>query len=255
MATNQCDVNDSKLQLSSDPRDVISVVGGNSIEVVETKTSDKLIFTVNYREYVAPTITSNSGIYKVGVTVPSFKFDASFNKGSEEFVTQTMTPSKGLDLSVPFTWTESNITGTDVGLWPRYDGVPTLLHAVDTKGTVVQKPVGIEYRFLHYCGFTTKDSLTEAEIKQLVNRTDLLTSIKSKYASYVYNYSTMPTYIYWVFPFGADTITEASEGPLPVPLKLDLPNVLITDEGVPKLYRVVRTAVKTKFVNATILLK
>ena len=82
-----------------------------------------------------------------------------------------------------------------------------------------------------------------------------MTNILSTYSSFTYNSSTIPVYIYWVFPLGTTSFSEAFEGPLPVPLKLDMPNVSITDEGVTKVYRVIRTSVKSKLVNAKIELR
>ena len=254
MATNQCDVNDSKLQLSSDPRDVISVVGGNSIEVVETRTLDKLIFTVNYREYAAPTITVNTLIEKVGVTIPTVKFDASFNKGSVNFISRTMTPDKGLDLTIPFTWNEENVRGIEAGLWPRFNGSPILLSCNDEKGTTVTKQVGVEYRNLFYMGYSNKDTLTEADVKTLGNTYEktLLTSIKSKYSSYEYDYRGFTTYLYWVYPIGTPEIISAFEGAQNVPLYINPTPLDIEDSGVTTAYRVVRTAVPTKFLKSII---
>ena len=118
----------------------------------------------------------------------------------------------------------------------------------------VSLQVGVEFRHLFYMGYSTNTSLTEAEILGLVTQ-DLLTSILSKYYSFTYNYSALPVYLYWVFPADTPGFTYASEGPLPVPLKLDMANVSVTESGVAKNYRVIRTAVKTKFVNATIKLQ
>lgn len=255
MPINPCDVNDGKRQVSSDPRDAIEIIGGNSIEVVESKTPDKTTYTIHYREYTPPTITVNTVIEKVGVTIPEVIFNATFNKGSTDFISRTMTPTKGLDLTLPFTWKEENVRGTEASLWPKFDGNPTLLSCTDEKGNTVTKQVGVDYRFLHYCGYSKAETITEAEIKALQYNTDLLTNIKSKYGSFTYNSSAVPTFVYWAFPLDSTTVTEASEGPLPVPLKLDHPPVSITDSGVTKMYRVIRTAVKTKFINATIVLK
>ena len=85
---------------------------------------------------------------------------------------------------------------------------------------------------------------------------DLLTSILNKYSSFTYiSNGVLPEYIYWVFPLSTATFNEAAEGPLPVPLKLNLPNVSVEDEGITISYRVIRTAVKSKITNTTITLK
>ena len=201
--------------------------------------------------------TSNVGVTKVGVTVPVVTFNGSIVKGSEDIVSRTMTPDKGLDLTAPFSWGETDVLGTAPGLWPKFSGIPTTIQVSD--GTqLVTKQVGIEYRHLFYMGYSTKDTLTETEIKELVDQT-LLTSVLSRYSTFTYNYSVVPVYIYWVFPSDTPGFTLAEEGPLPVPLKLDMSPVSITDTTIPeevegrtKTYKVIRTAVKTKLVNAII---
>jgi hypothetical protein len=255
MSQAGCNVNDVKKPSSLDARDLIELVAGTSIGIDVEKTPDKTIYTINYREYSPPTInvTQSVSVAKVGTTLPTVTFNAAIVKGSEEILLREMTPDKGLNLEELFSWIETNVTSTTTGLFPQFSGNPTSIKAADTK-TQVTKLVGVEFRHLFYMGYSTKDTLTENEIITLLTTQDLLTSVKSKYGSFVYNYTVVPTYIYWVYPLGSYEIVSASEGPLPVPLKLDLPNVNITDSGVLKSYRVVRTAVKSKLSNATIVL-
>ena len=256
MGQTGCDVNDVKKPSSLDARDLIELVAGASIGIDVEKTPDKTIYTINYREYspVSITVTQNVSVAKVGTIVPTVTFNGNIVKGSEDIVYRSMTPDKGLDLEVPFSWTETNVTGLVQGLFPQFSELPTEIEAIDFKATKVIKQVGVEFRHLFYMGYSTKESLAENEIITLLTTQDLLTSIKNKYTSIVYNYTVVPTYIYWVYPLGSTEIVSASEGPLPVPLKLDLPNVNITDSGVIKSYRVIRTAVKSKLSNATIVL-
>jgi hypothetical protein len=135
-------------------------------------------------------------------------------------------------------------------LWPKFSGNPTTIEVSD--GTqLITKQVGIEYRHLFYMGYSTKDTLTESEIKELIDQT-LLVNVLTKYSTFTYNYSVVPVYIYWVFPSDTPGFTLAEEGPLPIPLKLDMSPVSITDESITKTYKVIRTAVKTKLVNAII---
>lgn len=256
MGQTGCDVNDVKKPSSLDARDLIELVAGASIGIDVEKTPDKTIYTINYREYspVSITVTQNVSVAKVGTVVPTVTFNGNIVKGSEDIVSRSMTPDKGLDLEVPFSWTETNVTGLVPGLFPQFSDLPTEIEAIDFKATKVTKQVGVEFRHLFYMGYSTKESLTENEIVTLLTTQDLLTSIKNKYTSFVYNYTVVPTYIYWVYPLGSTEVVSASEGPLPVPLKLDLPNVNITDSGVTKSYRVIRTSVKSKLSNATIVL-
>lgn len=249
MSNDRCDLNDAQVNVVVDPLKAIEVEGGKNIKVDKQSLTDKTIFTVNYQEYAKATIDSNTAIHKVGTTVPSFTFNVAIIPGSENLVSRAMIPDKGLNLEEPFSWTEENILGTDSGLWPKYDGSPTIVSCMDDTGVTVSKEIGLEYRYLFYMGYSIKDNLTESDIKALAT-SDLLTNIKSKYSSFTYNYTVLPAYIYWVFPEGTPSFSEAAEGPLPVPLKLDLPNVNITDEGITKSYRVIRTAVRTRFNNA-----
>lgn len=247
-----CNINDAKKIASLDPREAIEIVGGNNIEVVEEQLIDKTRYTINYKPYSAPVIntTSSAGITKVGVTVSTVTFNGTIVKGSDDIIYRNMTPNKGLDLTVPFSWQETNVLGTTPGLWPRFSGTPTTITVSDGT-TNVTKQVGVEYRHLFYMGYSTKEVLTEEDIKSLVTQ-DLLTSILSKYSTFTYNYSLNTVYIYWVFPSDTAGFTLAEEGPLPVPLKLDMPTVTIVDSGISKPYKVIRTAVKTKLVNAII---
>lgn len=256
----QCDTNDIKRIASLDPNEAIEIIGGTNIRVVKEELANKTRYTINYNAFSAPSININTQIAKVGVTVPFIEFTGSFVAGSESIVQRTMAPDKGLDLTAPFSWTESNVLGTAPGLWPKYNGEPLELSVTDAVGTVVTKQVGIEYRHLFYMGFSDKDTLLATDIKELGTQDsgaqDLLTSILSKYSSFTYTGSgVLPLYIYWAFPLSSPTFNEAAEGPLPVPLKLDLPNVSVEDSGVTIPYRVIRTAVKSKITNAKITLK
>lgn len=252
--SNTCDINDVKRNLTVDPKDAIDIVAGDKIEVLKDTSGNKTVYTISYKEYAAPRITVNSAIYKVGVKVSDFTFNGNIHVGSSPILSRTMTPDKGLNLEAPFSWTENNILGTSNGLWPRFNGNPTKIKVIDSTGNEVEVSAGLEYRFTYYMGYSTKDTLTESDVKGL-EENHLLTNVLSRYRNYTYNSSALPVFIYWVFPSDSPSFTEASEGPLPVPLKLDIPNIQITDEGITKSYRVIRTAVKTKLVNAKIDLK
>lgn len=252
--SNTCDINDVKRDLTVDPRDAIDIVAGDKIEVLKDTSGNKTIYTISYKEYAAPRITVNSEIHKVGIEVPDFTFEGNIFLGSNPLVSRTMTPDKGLNLEAPFSWTEKKILGTSNGLWPRFNGNPTKIKVIDNTGNEVEVSAGLEYRFTYYMGYSTKDMLTESEIKSL-KEGSLLTSILNKYRSYTYNSGALRVYIYWVFPSDSPSFTEASEGPLPVPLELNIPNIEIIDEEIPKSYRIIRTAVRTKFANSKIDLK
>lgn len=249
---SDCDVNDVKKVSTGDPRDAIELVEGENISISKESTPTKDIYTISYQDYIRPTITleSSIGITKVGVIVPSVTFNGNITAGTKDILTRTMTPDKSLDLTVPFSWQETNVLGTEPGLWPQFSGAATKVETSDEDNTV-EKSIGIDYRHLFYSGYSIKTVLTEADIKALSSQ-DLLTNILSKYSTFTYNYSVVPVYIYWVFPADTPGFTLAEEGPLPVPLKLDLPNVNITDEGITKSYRVIRTAAPTKLTNAII---
>lgn len=251
-----CNVNDVPSTAPVDAREAIEIKAGAKIRVELEKVSNKDIYTIHYQEYLPPTITVSykGAVAKVGTTIASATIDGSINPGSEDIVERTMTPDKGFSLTAPISYVETNVTGTTPGLWPRYSGVPTVFTAKDATGTVVTKQVGVEFRHLYYMIYSTKESLSDNDVTLVSATQDLLTSILNKYSTFTYNYSTQPTYIYWVFPADSTVFTTASEGPLPVPLKLDCAPIMILESGVNKQYKVIRTAVKTKFVNSTITL-
>ena len=235
------------------PKDSIELKEGNNIKIEVEDTGTKKIYTIGYVPFSLPEIFSSNdqAVTKVGITLPTVNFTGRIDSGSNDIVSRSMTPDKGLNLTSQFYWQETNVRGTSPGLWPQFSGAPTTVTVVDDEANEVSKQIGVEFRHLFYMGYSDKDVLAEADIKSLVNQ-DLLTSIKSKYSSFTYNYSVIPVYIYWVFPGDTAQITAAAEGPLPVPLNLTLPNIDITDEGITKSYRVIRTSAKTKFINATI---
>ena len=250
---SECNVNDVKKLIIVDPNEAIDIVGGSNIKVLKSQVGSKTVYQINYQDFKPATIQVNTSVVEVGTTVPSFEFLAQFIKGSEDILTRTMVPDKGLDLAGQFSWTESNILGTEAGLWPRYDGIPTKLSCVDTTGNEVTKLVGVEYRLMHYVGYSPNETLTENQVKALINK-DLLINVKDKYLSFTYGNTSVPEYIYWAFPLNSVGFSTAKEGPLPVPLKLDLPNVQVTVNGITNTYRVIRTAEKTKITNALITL-
>ncbi|WP_428743158.1 hypothetical protein [Tenacibaculum sp.] len=247
-------VNDvKKISTNVLPKDSVELKAGNNISITTEDLGDKKIYTIGYVPFALPTIsvTNNSQVTKVGVNIPSVTFTGNIVQGSNPIIRRSMTPDKGLDLTSEFTWQESNVLGTSPGLWPQFSGTPLEIEVEDDEMNVVTKQVGVEFRHLFYMGYSDKDVLTENEIKALSTQ-DLLTNILSKYSSYTYNYSVIPVYIYWVYPIGSPEINSAEEGPLPIPLKKDLLTINITDAGITKSYRVVRTAVKTKLINSTI---
>ena len=251
-----CNVNDTpSLNPSSDPRDAIEVKGGTKIRVELEKTPGKDTYIVHYQEYLPPTITVSykGAVVKVGTTVLEATIDGSITPGSEDIVERIMTPDKGFSLTAPISYVETDVKGTTPGLWPRYNGVPTVFTAKDAVGTVVTKQVGVEFRYPFYMVYTTQDSLVndDAVLSGPNSTEDLLTSILSKYSSFLYSYSVQPVYIYWVFPAGTPAFTAAQEGAQNVPLKLDCSPIQITIPGVsPSVsYKVIRTAVKTRFIS------
>ena len=186
-----CNSNDVKKVASLDPREAIEIVGGTNINVVEEILPDKTRYTINYQEYAAPSITVaySGGPKQVGTKVASATFSGAIIQGSENIVERTMTPSKGLNLELPISYTETDVLGATTGLYPRFSGNPTVITAKDSTGNTVIKQVGVEFRHLFYVGFSTKDTLTESEIRGIVKAdhgVDLLTSIFSKYSSYKY---------------------------------------------------------------------
>ena len=252
----KCDVNEIRSEFVANPLEAIKVVAGDGISVSEDKVGGQVVFTVSRKDYLAPSLEFTAPIYKVGTIVPSYNFAVNLTNGSEDIVSFSMVPPRVVTPSPILSWTEENIHGTDSGLWPKFDGVPTTITLIDSKGTIVTKQVGLEYRYRFFMGFSTEESLNASQIQTLGN-SDLLTGILNKYATHTYTYSggVLPVYIYWAFPSDTVGFTEALEGPMPVPLNLTLPNVNIVDEGVTKSYRVIRTAVKTKVTNAKIQLR
>ena len=250
---SECNVNDVKKLTIVDPNEAIDIVGGSNIKVLKSQVGSKTIYQINYQDFKPATIQVNTSVVEVGTTIPSFEFLAQFVKGSEDILTGNMVPDKGLDLTGQFSWTESNIIGTAVGLWPRYAGVSTKLSCIDITGNEVTKFVGVEYRLMHYVGYSPNETLTESQVKALINK-DLLVNVKDKYSSFTYGNTSIPEYIYWAFPLNSVGFSTAKEGPLPVPLKLDLPNVQVIVNGITNTYRIIRTAEKTKITNALITL-
>ena len=251
---NNCNVNDvNKGYKGLDPRDAVQVVGGSGIQVQEERTPNATIYTVSYVPYAAPTVPWNVDVpvQKVGVTVPLANFTARIDAGSTNIVSRSMVPDKGLDLAAQMNWSESNVLGTEAGLWPQFNGEPTTISVTDAENNTIEERIGVEYRNLFYMGFSREATMTEAIAKSLGTQ-DLLTSILSKYREFTYNYSVLPSFLYWVFPADTPGFTAAFEGPLPVPLYLEHANIDIEDEGITKQYRVIRTAVRSNFVNSVI---
>lgn len=246
---SKCDVNDVQKE---DAALTIKVTGGDQIRVDKYLNGTEVEYRVNYVEYSPPIIsTSNdAGIVKVGITIPLVTFNGLITPGSKPITSRSMVPDKGLDLTAAFQWTEENVVGTAPGLWPKFSGSPVLISASDGT-TPASKQAGVDVRSLFYVGFSTKATLVEADIKLLELQT-LDKSIFSRYSEYTYNKSDLTRYLYWVFPKSTAGFTSAAEGPLPVPLKLDHADVVITDEGIAQNYRVIRTSTKSKFVNAVI---
>ena len=256
-----CDINDVKKVASLDPREAIEIIGGTNIEVLEEKLSDKTRYTINYRAYSPPIIntTSSVGVTKVGVTVPTITFNGSIVKGSEDITSRTMTPDKGLNLTSPFSWIETVVRGTAPGLWPRFSGNPTTIEVYDGT-TLVTKQVGVEYRHLFYVGYSTKDTLTEAEIKNIVKAdpgVDLLNSVFDKYRTYNYRNDniqgmSVPVYVYWIIPSYSPPINGAIEDPLPVPIT-NVGSITISEfVDYPQSYIIYRTSVKSLFTGKPI---
>lgn len=251
----QCNINDPRrLPISTDPRDLIDVRGEGDVTVTKTFESDRVVFTVKYQEYKAPSIIINSAIHKVGTTISSFVFTGQIIPGTADIISRSIIPNRNINLEQVFSWTESNILGTSAGIWPRFNGNPLKIVVTDSTNNSIEQEVGISFRNLFYMGYSVNDIVTELEIKSFSNA-HLLSNIRERYNSFSYNFSIVPAYVYWVFPAGTPTFTEASEGPLPVPLKLDHPNIHITDEGITIPYRVIRTAVRTRFNNSIINLR
>lgn len=253
---NSCDINDAqKKRIVVDPSEAIDIVGGKDIRVTKNKVGEKMVYTISYNQYAPPTITINSAVRAVGTQVSGFEFRGEIILGSTAILNRTMTPDLGLDLSKPFNWVEPDFTGTSPGLWPRFNGSPRSITALDSDGTTVSKNVGVEFRNWFYMGYSEKATLTESEIKALVNK-DLLTGILSKYSSYTYTppieIGATTVFIYWAFPLDSSGFTAALEGPLPVPLYMEHPSISLTFPGVasPIPYRVIRTSVKS-YVNQT----
>ena len=252
---NSCDVNDAQKKRIVDPSEAIDIVGGKDIRVTKNKVGEKMVYTISYNQYAPPTITINSAVRAVGTQVSGFEFRGEIIPGSTAILNRTMTPDLGLDLTTPFNWVEPDFTGTSPGLWPRFNGSPRSITALDSDGTTVSKNVGVEFRNWFYMGYSEKETLTESEIKALVNK-DLLTGILSKYSSYTYTppieIGAATVFIYWVFPLDSSGFTAALEGPLPVPLHMEHTSVSLTFPGVasPIPYRVIRTSVKS-YVNQT----
>lgn len=258
---NSCDVNDAqKKKILADPSEAIDIVGGKDIRVTKNKVGEKMIYIVSYNQYAPPTITINSAVRAVGTQVSGFEFRGEIIPGSTAILNRAMTPDLGLDLSTPFNWIEPDFTGTSPGLWPRFNGTPRSITALDSDGTTVSKSVGVEFRNWFYMGYSEKETLTESEIKALVNK-DLLTGILSKYSSYTYTppiaVGAATVFIYWVFPLSSTGFTVAIEDPQPVPLFMNHASVNLTFPGLadPVPYRIIRTALKTYVNNTKILLK
>ena len=262
MSQTGCDVNDVKKPSSLDARDLIELVAGTSIGIDVEKTPDKTIYTINYREYspLSINVTQDVSIAKVGTTVPTVTFVGNIVKGSEDIVSRTMVPDKSLNLEEQFTWTEENVIGLTPGLYPQFSGKPTEIEAIDFKATKVTKQVGVEFRHLFYIGYSTKNTLTESEIKNIVKvdpGIDLLNSVFDKYRTYNYRNDniqgmSVPVYVYWVIPSYSPPINGAIEDPLPVPIT-NVGSITISEiVGYPQSYVIYRTSVKSLFTGKSI---
>lgn len=190
------------------------------------------------------TLTNNAPVMEVGDTRASVIFNGTDVQGSFPIVTRVLTPDEGVDMTVPFTFTKTNVKRTTIGI-----GQSHTFQVTDDHGNVSTVINGVLFKYGFYQGFNSLATLDQTAIKALANKT-LVDSILNSYGgvkTYVVPGSPAgPKYLYWCGAVGTPTITGAILNGLPLPLQA-LSNVNVTnphDGSVVTAYWVVRTAVR-----------
>lgn len=196
----------------------------------------------NFFAYTAPiaSFSASPNVFEVGDTVAEVVFTANVTKGSDDISTLSISPDPGVAVTEgTTTFSKLNVTSSVKASVQSH----TLTVDDASSEPAVTKTASVNAYFRQYMGFSTKAQLNEADVKALVN-SGLTSSIKSTYGgSYTYAFPNngFNNYLYWAYDLGSPEIQELLEGPLPVPLKLDHPNVSVTNSfGIVKTYRIVR---------------
>lgn len=227
-----------------EPKDNFQFIDGTDITVSITTLSDGTkAVQHNYSPYVAPTVSFNvsPSFFEVGDTVPSANFTLNVTERSNTIDSITVVPDPGITLNVGNnTWSVANITSNVAG----NVGTHTATISDNSANPNVTVNTSLNARWRYYQGFSTKSTLTETDIKALVND-DLSTGIKSLYGgnnTYTVPTSAVNQFIYWSYPEGTNGIQSLSSGGFVVPFTVAGTVPITNSFGITENYIVVRTS-------------
>lgn len=182
---------------------------------------------------------------EIGVNIATVEFNGSITQGSYPISTRSIDPDPGgLILTAPFSFDKTNVKRTSPGVAELHT-----LQATDDHGnqTVVTSSVAFKHSF--YQGYSDLATLTQAQIKALVNKTlndNIIQEYGGQNAYVVPGSPATPKYIYWCFPVGTQAIAGATMLGLGLALTT-LATVAVTnsnDGAIVTEYAVMRTANK-----------
>jgi hypothetical protein len=227
-------------------RNIDGALNGNVVR--KYYENGKIVYQLEDFTLVKPVIAfSNNAAaaVEIGVNLASVQFNGSITQGSYPITLRSITPDPGgLDLTAPFNFTKTNVKRTSPGVAELHT-----VSATDDQANQTVVNSGVNFKHSFYQGFSDLASLSQAEIKALVNKT-LNDNIIQQYGgakTYVVPGSpAIPKYIYWVFPVGTQAIAGATMLGLGLALST-LPSVAVTnsnDGTIVTQYVVMRTANK-----------
>lgn len=195
--------------------------------------------------YTAPVISLTGNTIVETGSSNTGSWNVEFVEGRDSITSRTVTPIDGSadvvpgDIINPFVLTSTNTTKATSGVVTVFD-----LSTSDGTSTPVDSAI-ITFRANVFQFFSTKDGvgspILEADIEAGTPTLDA--SVLTTYGgTNAYVIPGALNYIYWAYEVGTTEITSVSEGPLPVPLKTDLGNIVTTNsEGATITYRIIRT--------------
>lgn len=226
------------------PREAFSFVDGIETRVVINEVDGVKKVQYDYAPYKAPlaSMSVSPSVFEVGDTVATATFTLNVTKGSDDIDSISVNPDPGITLVEGSNqWTVSNVTSAVAS-----NSVAQHTASVDDASDkpIITASAALSARWRYYQGFSTKTSLTEAEIKALANNA-VSTGIKTLYGgdrTYTLPASAVNRFIYWAYPEGTAGIQSLTSGGFVVPFTV-VGTVPVTNAfGITENYIVVRTA-------------
>jgi len=161
--------------------------------------------------------SNDAPLIEVGETIDLVQFSGNIQQGSYPIVTRTLTPDPGgVDLTAPFTFNVEDVKLVEPGTAALH-----ILSAIDNQGNTTSVQSGVNVKYAFYQGFSSNQTLDQAQIKALVNRTlndNILQQYGGKKTYVVPSSPAVPKYIQWWWPNGTTGISAALLGGFNLPL-------------------------------------